>query len=78
MEPYIFIHFRGWMADNLICRVPQFLQSVEDPRVAQGGALKGCPVCGGLGHGIANCPKLEDTHRRTMAAHRGDDTGGGY
>src|SRR5437762_3282013 len=28
-------------------RVPPFLQSIEDPRVAQGGALKGCPVCGG-------------------------------
>ena len=59
-------------------RVPPFLQSVEDPRAAQGGSLKGCPVCGGLGHAISNCPKLEDTQRRTMAAHRGGDDGGGY
>ncbi|CCA72383.1 probable DEAD-box ATP-dependent RNA helicase 35 [Serendipita indica DSM 11827] len=59
-------------------KVPAFLQSVEDPRVAQGGVLKSCPVCGGLGHGIANCPKLEDTHRRTMASHRINDGGGGY
>ena len=30
----------------------------------------------GLGHGISNCPKLEDTQRRQMASHRGDDIGG--
>jgi len=29
------------------CRVPPFLQTIEDPRAAQGGSLKGCPVCGG-------------------------------
>jgi superfamily II DNA/RNA helicase len=28
-------------------KVPAFLQTIEDPRAAQGGALKGCPVCGG-------------------------------
>lgn len=77
------------------CRVPPFLLSIEDPRAAQGGSLKGCPVCGGtlfvlglwyrwlmlllgLGHGIANCPKLEDTQRRQMASHRGADDQGGY
>ncbi|KAG9126549.1 DEAD-box ATP-dependent RNA helicase 35 [Ceratobasidium sp. 392] len=59
-------------------KVPPFLQSIEDPRVAQGGSLKGCPVCGGLGHGISNCPKLEDNQRRVMAAQRGADGGGGY
>ncbi|KAG8920740.1 DEAD-box ATP-dependent RNA helicase 35 [Tulasnella sp. 417] len=30
----------------------------------------------GLGHGISNCPKLEDNQRRQMAAHRGGDIGG--
>ncbi|KAI1790717.1 P-loop containing nucleoside triphosphate hydrolase protein [Ganoderma leucocontextum] len=59
-------------------KVPPFLQSIEDPRAAQGGTLKGCPVCGGLGHGISNCPKLEDTQRRQMASHRGEDDRGGY
>lgn len=60
-------------------KVPPFLSSLEDPRAAQGGSMKGCPVCGGLGHGISNCPKLEDTQRRQMASHRGaDDRGGGY
>jgi hypothetical protein len=32
----------------------------------------------GLGHGISNCPKLEDAKRREMASHRGADDGGGY
>ncbi|KAI0060852.1 P-loop containing nucleoside triphosphate hydrolase protein [Artomyces pyxidatus] len=60
-------------------KVPPFLQTIEDPRAAQGGSLKGCPVCGGLGHGISNCPKLEDTQRRQMASHRASqDGGGGY
>ncbi|KAF8509897.1 P-loop containing nucleoside triphosphate hydrolase protein [Gautieria morchelliformis] len=55
-------------------KVPPFLQSIEDPRAVKGGMLQGCPVC--LGHGISNCPKLEDTQRRQMASHRGDDIGG--
>ncbi|KAH9857765.1 DEAD-domain-containing protein [Lenzites betulinus] len=59
-------------------KVPPFLLSIEDPRAAQGGSLKGCPVCGGLGHGISNCPKLEDAQRRQMASHRISDDQGGY
>ncbi|EIW85332.1 P-loop containing nucleoside triphosphate hydrolase protein [Coniophora puteana RWD-64-598 SS2] len=59
-------------------KVPPFLQSIDDPRAVQGGSLKGCPVCGGLGHAISNCPKLEDTQRRQMASHRAADDGGGY
>jgi ATP-dependent RNA helicase DDX41 len=59
-------------------KVPPFLQTVEDPRAAQGGSLKGCPVCGGLGHVISNCPKLEDTQRRQMASHRTSQDTGGY
>ncbi|KAL1683440.1 P-loop containing nucleoside triphosphate hydrolase protein [Schizophyllum commune] len=60
-------------------KVPPFLASIEDPRAAQGGALKGCAVCGGLGHGISNCPKLEETQRRQMQSHRmAQDGGGGY
>lgn len=34
--------------------------------------------CTGLGHGISNCPKLEDTQRRQMASHRISDDMGGY
>jgi ATP-dependent RNA helicase DDX41 len=82
----------------MIFRVPPFLSTIDDPRAAQGGTLKGCGVCGGmffsglpaaytlttlstpgLGHGISNCPKLEDAKRREMASHRGlNDGGGGY
>ena len=35
------------MFNNFTNRVPPFLQSIEDPRAAQGGSVKGCPVCGG-------------------------------
>ncbi|OAX43782.1 DEAD-domain-containing protein [Rhizopogon vinicolor AM-OR11-026] len=59
-------------------KVPPFLRTIEDPHAAQGGSLKGCPVCGGLGHGISNCPKLEDAQRRQMASHRAANDGGGY
>ncbi|KAG6878752.1 DEAD-box ATP-dependent RNA helicase 35 [Termitomyces sp. T159_Od127] len=57
-------------------KVPPFLATIDDPRAAQGGTLKGCSVCGGLGHGISNCPKLEEAKRREMASHRGADEGG--
>ncbi|KAJ8585221.1 DEAD-domain-containing protein [Rhizopogon salebrosus TDB-379] len=59
-------------------KVPPFLRTIDDPQAAQGGSLKGCPVCGGLGHGISNCPKLEDAQRRQMASHRAANDGGGY
>lgn len=59
-------------------KVPPFLSTIDDPRASHGGSLKGCSVCGGLGHGISNCPKLEDAKRRELASHRGGDDGGGY
>ncbi|KAI6036809.1 P-loop containing nucleoside triphosphate hydrolase protein [Pisolithus microcarpus] len=60
-------------------KVPPFLQTIEDPRVVQGGSFRGCPVCGGLGHNVSNCPKLEDVQRRQMASQRAaHDGGGGY
>ncbi|CAA7270159.1 unnamed protein product [Cyclocybe aegerita] len=59
-------------------KVPPFLSTIDDPRAAQGNSLTGCPVCGGLGHGISNCPKLEDAQRRQMASHRTVDAEGGY
>ncbi|KAL5531326.1 hypothetical protein ACEPAG_4203 [Sanghuangporus baumii] len=59
-------------------KVPSFLASIEDPRTAQGASFKGCPVCGGLGHGISLCPKLEDSQRRQMASQRADNMGGKY
>lgn len=58
-------------------KIPEFLLSIEDPRAKHGGSLKGCPVCGGLGHGLADCPKLQEAQRRTQAAQK-QYSGGGY
>lgn len=63
-------------------RVPDFLNSIEDPMAKYaavgGGVGRACPICGGLGHSVTNCPKLEDAQRRTAAGHSRDDGGGGY
>ncbi|KAJ7590787.1 P-loop containing nucleoside triphosphate hydrolase protein [Mycena floridula] len=48
-------------------KVPPFLSTIDDPRAQLGGSLKGCPVCGGLGH---------DAQRRQVATHRTTDDGG--
>ncbi|GFZ50868.1 ATP-dependent RNA helicase DBP2 [Saitozyma sp. JCM 24511] len=58
-------------------KIPEFLLSIDDPRAKHGGALKGCSICGGLGHGITDCPKLEEANRRTQAAQL-KYAGGGY
>ncbi|GAA6018840.1 hypothetical protein JCM10207_000258 [Rhodosporidiobolus poonsookiae] len=61
-------------------KVPPFLTSIEDPNLDANGKPVGCTNCGGLGHSIRNCPKLEENQRRTMAAHMGGrgEGGGGY
>merc|ERR1719231_240441 len=51
--------------------VPPFLQSLDAPEVHNNreiGAVKGCAYCGGLGHRIAQCPKLETTRQKTTSA----------
>ncbi|OCF32706.1 ATP-dependent RNA helicase DDX41 [Kwoniella heveanensis CBS 569] len=58
-------------------KIPEFLLSIDDPRAAHGGALKGCPICGGLGHGLSDCPKLQEEQRRKQAATT-RYTDGGY
>ncbi|TNY20154.1 DEAD-box protein abstrakt [Rhodotorula diobovata] len=58
-------------------KVPPFLLSIEDPNLGADGKPVGCTNCGGLGHTIRNCPKLEENQRRTMAGFgRGGE--GGY
>ncbi len=59
-------------------RIPPFLAAIEDPRAAMGSALSGCPICGGLGHSIKDCPKLEDNQRRATAGFSRGESGGGY
>lgn len=51
-------------------KIPEFLLSIDDPRAAHGAAYKGCPICGGLGHGLSDCPKLEEATRRQQAANQ--------
>ncbi|KAA1066853.1 hypothetical protein PGT21_000726 [Puccinia graminis f. sp. tritici] len=60
-------------------RIPQFLQTIEDPNAGVNGGANGCQFCGGLGHSALNCPKREDSQRRERAGHhREDGAGGGY
>ena len=42
--------------------IPPFLHSIVPPagyEVTEIGGVKGCAFCGGLGHRVAQCPKLE-------------------
>jgi len=57
-------------------KIPPFLLSIEDPNAGYSG--QGCAVCGGLGHNVSNCPKLEENQRRTVAGMRGGRDEGGY
>ncbi|KAI9246368.1 P-loop containing nucleoside triphosphate hydrolase protein [Sporodiniella umbellata] len=46
-------------------RVPPFLAIMEDPS-EKFGLSGGCSFCGGLGHRINDCPKLEQQRRQQM------------
>jgi ATP-dependent RNA helicase DDX41 len=72
-------------------KVPPFLANLEAEQVADVAVVEqtgvaGCSYCGGLGHRIANCPKLEQTKlkqiRQTTSSGRefagGGGGGGGY
>jgi ATP-dependent RNA helicase DDX41 len=47
-------------------RVPPVLQALEDPDddIRSVGGIGGCAFCGGLGHRITDCPKLDKDARR--------------
>ncbi|KAG2180444.1 hypothetical protein INT44_003448 [Umbelopsis vinacea] len=57
-------------------RVPPFLEALEDPSEKLGLA-GGCSYCGGLGHRIDNCPKLEQQRKQQMNSMIGTRSGGG-
>lgn len=64
-------------------RVPPFLKAIEDPRATGANQTatnghRGCQNCGGLGHDITNCPKLQETQRRTMKSIARNEEGGAY
>jgi len=51
--------------------IPPFLASLDsaaEVNVKEIGGVKGCAYCGGLGHRIAVCPKLETTRNKTAAS----------
>ncbi|KAJ3159471.1 hypothetical protein HDU86_001789 [Geranomyces michiganensis] len=66
-------------------RVPPVLEALEDPnekfRQAEGEIVEGldadCTFCGGLGHRITNCPKLELQRKQVMSSHRSMHAGSG-
>jgi ATP-dependent RNA helicase DDX41 len=51
-------------------RIPPVLEMLEDPRGSniQDKAAGACSFCGGLGHSVLNCPKIEKDARKL---HRG-------
>ncbi|ETV91768.1 hypothetical protein H310_13826 [Aphanomyces invadans] len=63
-------------------RVPPVLKALDDPMEhSQENATgsKGCAFCGGLGHRITDCPKLESNARKLNAGRRdylGGQSGG--
>ncbi len=61
-------------------RIPPVLMMLDDPRERQdGSATGGCSFCGGLGHTIVDCPKIDKDARRVAGGHKDAlATGGGY
>jgi ATP-dependent RNA helicase DDX41 len=60
-------------------RVPPVLQALEDPDddIRSVGGIGGCAFCGGLGHRITDCPKLDKDARRLGAGRKDSLVGGG-
>lgn len=59
-------------------RIPPVLMMLDDPR-ENGGAEGGCSFCGGLGHTIVDCPKIDKDARRVASGHKDAlATGEGY
>ena len=58
-------------------RIPPVLATLEDPNDAGGiggdDQTKGCAFCGGLGHRVATCPKLEAHRMKQIMGTGGRD-----
>jgi ATP-dependent RNA helicase DDX41 len=64
-------------------KVPPFLQELQEPDLnefEEKTGVAGCAFCGGLGHRIGNCPKLESHRNKQVrgATGGGMDKGSGY
>ena len=61
-------------------RIPPVLATIVDPmdeEIGNGYEGKGCAFCGGLGHRVATCPKLEQARmKQIMGQGAGDDLAG--
>ncbi|KAH9612674.1 hypothetical protein KSS87_011174 [Heliosperma pusillum] len=63
-------------------RIPPVLAELDDPleeaeAIANASGVKGCAYCGGLGHRIQVCPKLEHQKTQQIVDSRRDCLGGG-
>lgn len=64
-------------------RIPPVLQALEDPMeqfiaLEAASGHKGCAYCGGLGHRITDCPKLQSQTREQQRNRRDHFGKGGY
>ena len=66
-------------------RIPPVLMIMDDPLESygagggEGGGPRGCSFCGGLGHTIVDCPKIDKDARRVAGGRRDAlATGDGY
>ena len=64
-------------------RIPPVLMIMDDPleNMQKGDGSKGCSFCGGLGHTIVDCPKIDKDARRVTkkdALASGDGYGGDW
>ena len=66
-------------------RVPPVLRAIYDPTeeakdLGLDDVAKGCQFCGGLGHRITNCPKLESVRNKVNPVGRDAlrEGGGGW
>jgi ATP-dependent RNA helicase DDX41 len=58
-------------------RIPPVLMMLDDPREQNGGL--GCSYCGGLGHSVVSCPKIDKNARQVASGHKDAlATGEGY
>ncbi|KAJ3013854.1 UNVERIFIED_CONTAM: hypothetical protein HDU68_000516 [Siphonaria sp. JEL0065] len=61
-------------------KIPPFLMTLEDPtemfKGVEGASIE-CSFCGGLGHMITHCPKLEQQNKTMSTSHRSMHSGSG-
>lgn len=59
-------------------RIPPFLAKLSDDATLEINGVKGCTYCGGLGHRIKDCPKLQEETQTKMAPKKEVVTGGNW